>query len=494
MCRVNHVRQTQLSPLTPRNPKKHKRSAATGSEPTPQSTQPSSHHSHKSKGHQGHKRKKHNSPSRSGEAKKKRHHKMLTPEAPALDTDTIVVDTSILNKAPGPSVGASQSTSTPAAAVLGEDNPDAISPALTQADASDEPSHPVADYTPSSPASSPTHQAPSVDTAGEFIGFPIQISDSDSDSVTSPATYTDSSSTSSDSSLSSASLPLQDSRGPVDVDTTKTQPSQTTPLSATSPSSSQGLAIKPSALAAIARLRSLVRSCDTSSDSKQHHHSGKMGSEATKTKALMDKVHFHALNPDLPHVLMDEPAVGPEILHALAQLKELQIAEYVKCATAALEKLLVPMLRHLDNVRENERQIVTTEAFVKEKWELVMNADAEVTKLLRTIEENKKELASKQIRVVEIRQQIDALRRQIVALDSALESITKEESCFVDEVIKPAQATVEQTTSNALAVAEELSTVEKNLEQLKVQTDTLEPTSLHYNFELQSFRSRFGQL
>jgi hypothetical protein len=198
-----------------------------------QPTQPSSQHSHKSKGHQGHKRKKHDSPSRSGEAKKKKHHKVLTPEAHSLDADTIMVDTSLLNKVPDPAMGASQSTSTLDAAVLGEENLDVVSPTptqvitcftifslelldfsykhiflLQQADASGEPSHPVDDYTPSSPASSPTHPVHYVDTAGEFIGFPIQISDSDSDSVTSPATHTDSSSTSSDSSLSSASLPL----------------------------------------------------------------------------------------------------------------------------------------------------------------------------------------------------------------------------------------------------------------------------------------------
>lgn len=104
---------------------------------------------------------------------------------------------------------------------------------------------------------------------------------------------------------------------------------------------------------------------------------------------------------------------------------------------------------------------------MKEKWELVMNADAKVTKLLGTIEEKKKELISKQTRAAEIRQQIDALWCQIATLDSELESITKEESCFIDEVLKPAQATVEQTTDDALAVAEELSTVEKKLEQLK---------------------------
>ncbi|XP_050909443.1 pollen-specific leucine-rich repeat extensin-like protein 2 [Lathyrus oleraceus] len=74
--------------------KKHKRSAATGSEPT---SQPSSQH--KSKSHHGHKRKKHDSPSRSGETKKKKHHKVLTLEAPVVDANTIMVDTSILSKA-----------------------------------------------------------------------------------------------------------------------------------------------------------------------------------------------------------------------------------------------------------------------------------------------------------------------------------------------------------------------------------------------------------
>lgn len=208
----------------------------------------------------------------------------------------------------------------------------------------------------------------------------------------------------------------------------------------------------------------------------------------------MDKVHFHALNPDIPHVLMSEPAFDPENLHVLAQLKELQLSEYAKCAMAALEKLLVPMLRHLNDIRENEHQIVTTEAFVKEKWELVVKADGEVTRMLGTIEEKKKELAFKQTRVAEICQQIDDLRCQIAALDSEFESITEEESCIVDKVIKPAQDTMEQTTNDALVVAEELSIVEKKLDQLKVQADDLEPKSLHYNLELQSFQSRFGQL
>lgn len=122
-----------------------------------------------------------------------------------------------------------------------------------------------------------------------------------------------------------------------------------------------------------------------------------------------------------------------------------------------------------------------------------MNADTEVTKLLRAMKEKNKDLISKQTRATEIRQQIDALRRQIATLDSELESITKDESCFINEVLKPAQATVEQTTGDALTVAEELSTVEKKLEQIKAQADTLEPTSLHYNFELKSFQSKFGQ-
>lgn len=42
---------------------------------------------------------------------------------------------------------------------------------------------------------------------------------------------------------------------------------------------------------------------------------------------------------------------------------------------ATFEKLLVPMLRHIDTIRENEHQIETIEAFVKEKWEMVTKAD-----------------------------------------------------------------------------------------------------------------------
>jgi hypothetical protein len=164
-----------------------------------------------------------------------------------------------------------------------------------------------------------------------------------------------------------------------------------------------GLAIKPYALEVIARIRNLVKSCDASSDSEQLH-SGKMGPEATKTKALMDKIRVHALNPDLPFVLIHEPAVGPEILCVLAQLKDLQFSDYAKRAMAALEQILVPMLHHIDSVRDTERQIAATEASVKEKWELVMHADAEVANMLGVIEERKKELILKQTRAIEIRQ------------------------------------------------------------------------------------------
>jgi hypothetical protein len=55
-----------------------------------------------------------------------------TPEVPAVDVDTIVVDTSILDKVPNPAVGVSQSTSTSPAAALGKENQDAVSPASTQ--------------------------------------------------------------------------------------------------------------------------------------------------------------------------------------------------------------------------------------------------------------------------------------------------------------------------------------------------------------------------
>lgn len=139
-----------------------------------------------------------------------------------------------------------------------------------QDDASTEPTQPVSDYTPALSVSSPARPFQSVDTAGESIEFPLQISDSDSDSVTSPATHLDSSSTSSDSSLSSTSL--QDPQEPVCVDTNKQQSSQATPLStaspqvtsqttlsAASPSTFPVLAIKPSTLEAIARLCNLVK-------------------------------------------------------------------------------------------------------------------------------------------------------------------------------------------------------------------------------------------
>ena len=116
-----------------------------------------------------------------------------------------------------------------------------------------------------------------------------------------------------------------------------------------------------------------------------------------------------------------------------------------------------------------------------------MHADAEVTSMLRVVEGRQKELASKQARATELRQQIDALRRQIATLDNELESIVKEEALFVNEVLKPAQATMEQTTSDALVVGEELMAVEGKLEELKAHADTLEPVSLHYNLELRSF-------
>ncbi|XP_050876958.1 uncharacterized protein LOC127080693 [Lathyrus oleraceus] len=209
---------------------------------------------------------------------------MPPSEVPVENVDTIMVDTSILNPIPEPVVRASPSTGISPAA------------ALEKAHASTEPTQPIVDYTPTSSVSSPARPFQSVDIA--------------------------------------ASLPLQDPLGPVGVDTNKQQPSQitppstvspspqVTPPSAASPSTFPGLAFKPSALEAIARLRNLMKSRDASSGSEQIH-SSKMGPEATKTKALVDKIRVHALNLDLPFVLMHEPAVGPEILSVLAQLKGL---------------------------------------------------------------------------------------------------------------------------------------------------------------------------
>ena len=57
---------------------------------------------------------------------------MPTPEVPVEDVDTLVVDTSILDKVPDPAVGASQPTDTSPAVVLGKENQDAVSPASTQ--------------------------------------------------------------------------------------------------------------------------------------------------------------------------------------------------------------------------------------------------------------------------------------------------------------------------------------------------------------------------
>lgn len=151
---------------------------------TPQPTQPSPQQSHKSKGHQGHKRKKRDSPFKGGEEKNKKQHKVLTTEAPSsLDADTIVVDTSILNKVPDPAVGTSKPTNIPTAAILEEGNPDIVLPtqtqvityftisfpellgfsykhpfALKQDDASGEQPHHVVDYTPLSTTSSPSRQ------------------------------------------------------------------------------------------------------------------------------------------------------------------------------------------------------------------------------------------------------------------------------------------------------------------------------------------------
>lgn len=144
-------RSTNLPVPSPQSKKskKHKRSAATGPEvflvglsdlltrisaynlssclhPTPQQ-------SHKSKGHQGHKRKKHDSPSKGGEAKRKKQPKVLTIEAPSsLDADTVVVDTSILNMVSDPAVGTSKPTNIFAAAILEEGDPDIVLPTPTQ--------------------------------------------------------------------------------------------------------------------------------------------------------------------------------------------------------------------------------------------------------------------------------------------------------------------------------------------------------------------------
>lgn len=87
---------------------------------------------HKSKSHHGHKRRKHDSPSKSGDHKRKRHHATPPSEVPVPDADTPLVDASALGVAPAPVVGASPSIGPSPATALGDTHQDAVSHASTQ--------------------------------------------------------------------------------------------------------------------------------------------------------------------------------------------------------------------------------------------------------------------------------------------------------------------------------------------------------------------------
>lgn len=87
---------------------------------------------HKSKSHHGHKRKKHDSPSKSGDHKRKRHHVTPPSELPVQDADTPLVDASALGAAPIPVVGASSSIGPSPATSLGDKHQDVVSHASIQ--------------------------------------------------------------------------------------------------------------------------------------------------------------------------------------------------------------------------------------------------------------------------------------------------------------------------------------------------------------------------
>lgn len=153
---------------------------------------------------------------------------------------------------------------------------------------------------------------------GEFLESHVQAFDNESASITSPVTLMYSISTSSYSSLSD-SLNLPGLTGKGNSTHVNTPFYQGALVPTNSHSSSKSLIIKPSTSDVIARLHSLVQSCEASSDSDQSQlHDDKLGLEATNIKLLTNKISTHAMNPDLPHQLHSEPSFGLELLAALS--------------------------------------------------------------------------------------------------------------------------------------------------------------------------------
>lgn len=110
----------------------------------------------------------------------------------------------------------------------------------------------------------------------------------------------------------------------------------------------------------------------------------------------MDKIHTHALNSYLPHQLYYEPSIGPQLLDALTQVKELNISKHARTVMTMFEKVLVPMLHNINNLRKIEQVVDAKETFVKESWDLVRKADNEITNWKAVIDEVKAHITLKQ--------------------------------------------------------------------------------------------------
>lgn len=314
---------------------------------------------------------------------------------------------------------------------------------------------------------------------------------SDNDSVTSLAIPKSSSSTSSDSGLSDS---LQGSKSYIDVTNTPpgppsddaqsipTIPSEKAPVDLAT--NSQNVGVKPSASKAIARLRSFVSSRMPPSDSDQTQvHNDKLGPEAVKVKRLLTRIRTYAMDSDLSQSLHDEPTLGSDLLDEISLLKTLQTFEYAKLMVTTFEGILVPLVQHVNKVREVEQLVESKEIFMKEHLEVIVQATGEILDALATIEKNKQELEGYDKRAAEIHAQISALNQELEVISTRKAEITS--------IFAPAQSQADQMAANAIAVSEAILIAESELEALKLHAETFTKEAIQLKCDLQGFQNRF---
>lgn len=79
-------------------------------------------------------------------------------------------------------------------------------------------------------------------------------------------------------------------------------------------------------------------------------------------------------------MLLSKPSIGPEILHDLDQVKELNISKHAWTLMTIFGQFFVPMLQNIDNMRENEQLVETKETSLKESWDVVIKSNKEITR------------------------------------------------------------------------------------------------------------------